>query len=498
MSREQPNILLIFTDQHRLSAVGCYGDTPCRTPHIDDLAQEGIRFENAYTACPLCSPARATIMTGLYPHTHGVCQNVHDLGTSIHELSDRPDLLSRQLGKGGYSCGYTGKWHLGSEEDEAFGFRQRSSMPRDVGFEGHNCVGGGINTPEFREYLSDRGLEYNVVQSRDVDVDLYGPLSGIVEGPTEATLPYHLADHTIGLIDEFSRRSRPFFVWHNFWGPHIPYHCSREYYDLYRNVDIPEWPDYRWPAASIPGYHQLKIHPRAWEAGWDDWAEVVRCYYGLTSLIDAQVGRIMAHLDTIGERENTVVIFTADHGQTLGSHGGLTDKGFHHFEEIQRIPLIVSAPHLVSETGGQRSGVRRELIQQTDVYPTILDYAGLGPPAGRHGRSFAPLVAGEEIQWRDEAFVEFHGLGSVSATSVTVRHGSFKYGWNATADDELYDLASDPNELVNQIHNPKFADVVLEMRERIEGWMDKTGHPALSAFRMGPMQHHILRGWGDS
>ena len=110
----RPNIILILTDQHRLSAVGCYGRTPCQTPNIDRLAREGARFETAYTVCPVCSPARATIMTGLYPHRHGICSNIYNLGNSVHELPDSPDLLSRRLQSAGYRCGYTGKWHLGN------------------------------------------------------------------------------------------------------------------------------------------------------------------------------------------------------------------------------------------------------------------------------------------------------------------------------------------------------------------------------------------------
>jgi len=138
-----PNILLILTDQHRLSAVGAYGNTVCQTPHIDQLAGDGIRFENAYTTCPVCSPARATIMTGQYPNTHGITSNVHNIGCTINEIRDQPGLLSRRLQAAGYSLGYTGKWHLGTDSPTLFGSPNRPTLPKDVGFEGQNFPGHG-------------------------------------------------------------------------------------------------------------------------------------------------------------------------------------------------------------------------------------------------------------------------------------------------------------------------------------------------------------------
>ncbi|MCC7354562.1 MAG: sulfatase-like hydrolase/transferase, partial [Anaerolineae bacterium] len=343
---QRPNILLILTDQHRLSALGCYGETPCQTPNLDRLAREGVRFETAYTSYPVCSPARATIMTGLYPHANGVCSNVHDLGCSTNELLDRPELLSRRLQASGYQCGYTGKWHLGTDSPTAFGQPSKPSLPRDVGFRGQNFPGhgdGGFRYPEYRQYLAERGWQHKVYQLKEGDT-AGGMRYGILEGPVEATVDYFLAEHTIGLINEFGQAGSPFFIWHNFWGPHSPYYAPLEFYELYKDVEIPEWPNYRWPAKAIGGPHQIMRHPWADSMTWQDWAEIVRYYYAFTSLIDQQIGRIIAHLERTGLKENTIIIMTADHGETLGSHGGLRDKGWCHFEEIQRIPLIVWLP----------------------------------------------------------------------------------------------------------------------------------------------------------
>jgi arylsulfatase A-like enzyme len=216
---------------------------------------------------------------------------------------------------------------------------------------------------------------------------------------------------------------------------------------------------------------------------WEDWAERIRYYYAYTTLIDQQIGRMIHHLDEAGLRDNTIIIFVADHGETLGTHGGLTGKGWNHFEEIQRIPFIVWLPERYRADEGL-PGVADEWVSLIDVYPTVLDYAGVD--SGSHdvpGRSLAPLLRGESVEWRDRAFVEFRGLNSISATMVSVRIGDLKYGWNCTNWDELYNLAEDPHEMHNLIHDPAYGKVVLEMREALEAWMAETRYPGAGLFR---------------
>jgi arylsulfatase A-like enzyme len=424
-------------------------------------------------------------MTGLYPHAHGVCSNVHNLGCSVHELNDRPQLLSRRLQAAGYQCGYSGKWHLGTHSTTAFGNPVRSSLPRDVGFRGQNFAGhggGGFGYPEYRQYLADRGFQHAVRQSdgRPIRVMPYG----VLDGPVESTVPYFLAENTIDLIDEFSDIGQPFFIWHNFWGPHAPYYSPQAFYDLYADIPIPEWANYRWPAGEINGPHQVKVHPRARILRWQDWQEGIRHYYAFATLIDQQIGRILDHVDQTGLAENTIVLFTSDHGETLGSHGGLTDKGWHHFEEIQRIPMIVRMPERYTPDGLGRGRVLSEWVSLVDVYPTLLDLAGAlssGTPA--HGRSLLPLLRGQDTDWRDTVFVEFNGVNSLATSMVTVRQGTWKYGWNCSNRDELYDLASDPFEMENRIADPTCAGRVRHMRGLIESWMVETGYPGLGMYR---------------
>ena len=470
----RPNILLILTDQHRLSALGCYGPTPCRTPNLDRLAAEGVRFETAYTCFPVCSPTRASIMTGQWPHAHGVCANVHNLGCSVHELADRPELLSRRLQAAGYRCGYTGKWHLGTADETAFGGPNTPSLPRDVGFDGQNFPGhggGGHNYPEYKAYLQAHGWTHQVLPNeRPARVMNYGRLAG----PEEATVPHFLAQHTIDLMAQYGAGDQPLFLWHNFWGPHAPYYAPAAYYEQYRDVAMPEWPNYRWDGVNENRPHQVKRHPQ-WDAlAWEDWAEAIRHYYAFTTHIDNQIGRILDYLDSSGLAEDTIVLVSADHGETLGSHGGLTDKGWHHFEEIQRIPMIVRLPPAMRSL--DPGTVLEQWVSNLDIFPTVLDWAG-GDAGGVHGQSFAPLVQGADAAGRETIFVEFNGVNSLATNMITCRHGDWKYGWNCSSFDELYNLAEDPYETANRIDDPACAGEVKAMIRRIEAFMEETDYP---------------------
>ena len=507
---DRPNILLIMTDQHRLSAVGAYGATPCRTPNLDRLARQGVRFENAYTTCPVCTPARASVITGQYPHNHGLTSNTEDLETSLHELGDRPTLLSRRLQQAGYQLGYSGKWHLGSDEPVLFGRTNQPCLPRDVGFQGQNFPGhgnGGWDYPEFQQYLSRCGLKHEVKPwsepTRRVRPDEQS--AGQLVQPIEGTVPYFLTDHTLALIDQFTQGdgAEPFFIWHNFWGPHEPYRVTADYLERYRDVEIPPWPNYDWPARQTAGPHQTTITPvLAGEQSltWDDWATYIRYYYAFTSMIDDQIGRMIDHLQQRHLLDNTVIIFVADHGESLGDHGGLFNKGWTHFEEALRIPLIIRLPD-----GTARGAVPAELVSLVDLYPTILDIAGQTDHAAAQprrpslkwphrstesvdGSSLVPLIRGETCPWRDSVVVEFHGLMHTPYTMRTLRTARFKYGFNFAAADELYDLERDPHEITNLAAHPAYADVLHELRLKLYAWMQQTHDPVCYSY-----QHTILR-----
>jgi arylsulfatase A-like enzyme len=445
-------------------------------------------------------------MTGMLPHNHGMIQNVEDGITPVHELPDSPYLLSRRLEKAGYQLGYSGKWHLGSSETKKFNAPIHPCLPKDVGFTGQNFPGhgdGGWRYPEFREYLKQRGLKHKVELWPEKTIafrpDLEG-CAGLLEQPIEGTVPYFLAENTINLINDFADNDedKPFFIWHNFWGPHSPYYITREYLEKYREVEIPEWGNYRWPAKEIEGPHLFSITPQLlWhnkQLSWEDWAWAIRYYYAFTTMIDDQIGRIFEHLRQRGLWDNTVIIFAADHGESLGDHGGIYNKGWTHFEETHRIPLIVRMPGAAS-----RKAVCEKLVSIIDIYPTILDLAGEWREAGGsypahtinwpydvchypEGRTLLPLINGEDPEWRDMIVSEFHGLYENPCIMRTFRYGHYKYGYNFMGQDELYDLSQDPYEMNNVIKDPAYAEIVEDLHLRIWNHMRESHDWAIGGF----------------
>lgn len=482
MSGNKTNIIYIMTDQHRLSAIGAYGETPCKTPNIDRLAKEGTLFQNAYTTFPVCSPARGSVMTGLYPHSHGITSNIHEIGCCVHELEDRPSLLPRRLQAAGYKIGYTGKWHLGTNQTTTFQGSNEPSLPSTIGFEGQDFPGhsgDGSGFPQYEEWLAKKGHTHRIKPWAEKTKKVRNDI-GVLDLPSSATVPAFLVENSIEMIDQFNLTKNPFAIFLNFWGPHNPYHATQEYIDMYQDVEIPQWENYNWDSRGTTGPHHYKIHCNKEELEWDDWETAIRYYYARTTMIDAQIGRLYEHLKQIGILENTAIVFTSDHGETLGSHGGLLDKGWHHFEETHRIPMIIRMPNQ------EKQGiVNDKLVSLVDVYPTLLDIAKTEEKIECHGASLLPFTRVEEMPWRDSIVTEFLGLGNVATCMKTIRHNHLKYGYNLTFKDELYDLETDPFEQKNLIDDPKYAGEYEKMKEKLEEWMIETSDPALRTYKWG-------------
>ncbi len=468
MDKEKNNILLILTDEQRLSEFGAYGSTPCKTPNLDRLAKESVLFENAYTTCPLCSPARATVLTGLYPHSHGITCNTADTGCNVQELNDSPFLLPRIMPEYGYSCGYNGKWHLGSEQGNMFNSNRKPAVPSDFGFEGLDFPGhGGIGMgyPQYKKYLSDNNYELDIKINKDMGLLHYGTWSG----GKEIGVPHFITDCTISLMEDFRRRNKPFFMHHNFWGPHLPYFVPEEYFRMYENVEIPEWENFNWePAEEKNSLYRIKWLPGSNRKNWKAWEKLIKHKYAFMTYIDHQIGRMLDYLDKSGLRENTTIIFTSDHGDNLGGHGGLASKGFGHFEDTHHIPLLINQPETAPE-------IRKDLTSLADIYPTILDIAGINSDAKTHGHS----LLDKSVPPREYVVTEFHGLNSVVLTMRTIRSGNLKYGWTCVGSDELYDLEKDPNETVNLIDDPAYSRELVNLKLMLRDWMKETADKAI-------------------
>lgn len=495
MNEKQSNILLILTDQQRIDTMKCYGGTVCQTPNLDQLAEESIIFDNAYASCPICTPARASLQTGYYPFNVGMQANTYGAHCLIRELPDEPMLLSRQLLKQDYSAGYTGKWHLGHGKEivETEDFRRYGkksitfpefqynirSLPTDLGYEGDDFPGhgdGGYEYPEYLHYLEENSLRFESVNTLSGNFDVH--TASEVVSPIESTVEYYLTERAIHYIDRFRRRSRPFFFALNFWGPHEPYMAPTKHLDLYRDQQLEPWPNFYDNNENKPSIHKARM---ANSKEWSTFEPYVKHYYGFMSSIDEQIGRLLDYLKQNDLFDNTTIIFSADHGESLGIHGGLSDKAFFMYEETCRIPLLVKPARSQKEMPREN-----RFIGTCDLYATILELSGVPRETAnaRDGRSFVPLLDGESVtDWPDCVVTECSGLENVLFTQRMIRHGHLKYVFNCGDLDELYDLHQDPHEMSNLVANPSYASSLTLMRGKLAEWMKEHQDGLLKLFK---------------
>jgi len=471
---KRPNILWIGFDQFRADALGCQGNPVCQTPNLDRLASQGVRFSNAYTTCCLCSPARASMLTGKFAFKHGMGTNCDLYQSLARELLHPEMLLHPRLKALGYNLGYVGKWHIDADKAAA-----------DFGFEGFGPPGYGNieKRPEFLKYLKDAGLSFGAVKN-----PIFGNaknktlLGGEWDGPVETTPGYFVAERTIGLLNKYAKQGKPFFLDCQFWGPHPAYLPSREFLRRHDRAALKPWvnwdDDLKGKPASVVRFRSGFY--RQLPKDWSGWRELVGLYYDYITMFDQQVGRILERLEKLGLADNTIVVVEADHGDMTGSHG-LFDKGFM-YQEAFRIPLIVRWPARC-----KRPAVCNELVYNMDIFPTILDALGQ-PDETLDGKSFLSVLDGKPAANRDAIYLEFHGIRYLYSQRALVTHDGYKYIFNAGDFDEFYDLNNDPGELTNRIDAPEYRATVARLRERIK---------RAAAETRDPIQDDIAKMFGD-
>lgn len=476
---EKSNIVVIMTDQHRFDALGCYGRAECRTPAIDSLASDGVTFDNAYTTCAICSPARASLQNGLYPSRHGITSNILDSACRVHELKDSPRLLSRRLARQGYRLGYTGKWHLGfgprpqATASEIGPFPERyitadGALPSLLGYDADDFPGYGGRTgtggKRYAQYLAQRGLEYRVQPKSPRGDRRLHTCWGEVVSPEESTMDAFLVERARHYIRGFAKQPEPFCFQIHFWGPHASATPPAAYLERYRDLEIPPWPNWEDPLIDKPRVHNMWRRP---DRDWAFFREFIRHYWAYQESIDAQIGRLLRFLKDEGLYDASWIVFLADHGDSQGCHAGLENKSLHMYEETVRIPLVVKPP--AGRGGGTRCAAP---VGTCDVYATLVDIAGDDPQRlDGDGQSLAPFTEDVGAAWRDAVVTEGEGLSGISCTQRMLRSGNLKYVFNAGDTDELYDLAQDPHELRNLAADPASASRLGDMRERLCDWM---------------------------
>ena len=475
---KHPNILVIITDQQRADTMACYGNEWIQTPNMNALANESFVFQNAYVAQPVCTPSRSTMLTGTYPHTNGLVRN----GVAL-----RAEALSiAELVPPDYRRVHYGKWHLGNDAKPQHGFADWISTGQiDPGPDGQH-------KSDYHTWLEHKGVKLPEHYVRPGG-DGAGSKRAVAQAnlSEDFTQAKFVGDITTKFLREES--DKPFVLFTNFFEPHPPY--SGPLSGMYDPVTLPVGPEFlRYPEShslfnrsrsefylkgdhrddSVAGCDQHDLHG---EAGW----RALRAnYMANVTLVDRQVGRIMEALEESGHSDDTIVVFTSDHGDMLGDHGLLEKRAF--YDASARVPLLIKVPW-ITESQTMIPGS----IGHIDLVPTLLDLIGQPIPEHLQGESKVPVLLGEKTLENNDVFIQWNGRGDrdlgsevinemISLPRRTIVSGD-RWKLNLCEGDntELFDLTSDPHEITNLFDDPQQMERVRSMSGRLKAWQQKTG-----------------------
>lgn len=479
---DTPNILLIITDHQAFHAHDRPGEYDYKWPRYEQFASQGARFDRAYSVAPICTPARASMMTGMYPSRHGLIWNPLSRQTgNLWDFRQGQLLYSNYLSEAGYRNAYVGKWHCGHEK-----------LPVDYGIEGWSLADYGkvYMSEEYQAYADSRGFgparalfehaadhperEGQTIVLHDPCDWAFMNASGILEGPAEAHEEQFVAHLAVEKLRELARTDQPWSLVASFWGPHQAYFPTEEFAALVDPWAIPEYPSFRDDLSGRPLRHFLHrdfhhVGARKYTE-WSIWQEILARCYAQALQLDAAIGTILDALDESGAAENTLVIWCADHGDAVASHGGLWDKASTFTEEVARVPMAVRWP---AAFAGERRVSR--LVSNMDVTATMLAAGGIGVPEDMSSRSLLPLCgAGENADWPDLLVCEHNGHGEEILQRIAMC-GQYKYVAALYDGDELYDLEQDPYEMRNLIDSTSHKEIKADLRERIIQHIETTG-----------------------
>ena len=447
-SDPRPNVVVIMTDDQRWDCLSCAGHPYLKTPHLDRIAAEGAYFENMFVTTSLCSPSRASFMSGLYAHAHQVTNNFTDYPAGLASYPLR-------LQEAGYETAYIGKWHMGEESDE--------------------------KRPGFDYWITHKGqgtyydTTFNVNGKRSVKKGYY---------------THRLTDMTVNWLNQ--KHDRPFLLIMGHKAPHTPFTPEKKYLHIYDDVEIgypesaftlegkPQWVEDRldtWHGIYGPVYGFRENFPDRSAESTKYFDDFVRAYIGSIKSVDDSVGEVYRTLAARGLLENTLLIFTSDNGMFLGEHG-MTDKRTMHEESI-RVPLLVRYPKLIPP------GTRvEEMVLNVDLAPSILEVCGARQLEAIHGHSWKDLLDGTAKDWRRSWYYEYNYEEQFPYTPNVrgVRTDEWKYvrypeggGQPDQHKAELYNLKDDPGERKNLIGQARYADVAARLRTELTRLIKETG-----------------------
>ena len=448
---EKRNVLLIVSDDLN-NALDCYGHPLVKSPNIDRLAENGLRFDRAYCQYPLCNPSRASFLSGLRPDQTGVHTNGVHFRTNVPDVVTLPQLF----GNHGYFVARVGKlFHYG--------------VPREIG-----TCGVMDDPPSWHQTVNPRG--------RDKDEE--DKIFSLVPGKFGGTLSWMAAEGTdeeqtdgIGAAEAIEllekRSGQPFFLGVGFYRPHTPYVAPKKYFGMYPIEGI-TLPPVQANLLDLP--QAALLSSKSEHSKLDDRLrrEATQAYHASTTFMDAQVGKLLDAVDRLGLAENTVIVMTSDHGYHLGEHSLWQKMSL--FEESARVPLIISAPGMKSK--GKSTG---QLVELIDLYPTLADLCGLPVPENLPGQSLRPFLDDPEAPGKPAAVTQVQrrkrrGQTEADYMGYSVRSERWRYTeWDEGEKGvELYDHDNDPSEMRNLADDPDMASVVKEMKALLVSVLEET------------------------
>ncbi len=455
-----PNILFIMVDEMKWNVMSCAGHPLVKTPHLDQLAREGTRFATAYTVAPICTPSRYSFFTGRYAHVHGSTDN----STPPREPQV---LLPCILKQAGYQTAISGKLHFISPPNIDYGFDY---------FWSYKDEGSG-KLPSWPEYIEEqygKGAQKKSLQTQPFPNDPLGKDLGKLTYPNADSQTSWITARALDFLDRRDK-AKPFFLFVSYLDPHSPSHLCEPYWSMYQNEYDPEGiplpptfkQDLSKPLATNASRHGVN-DPKIVKA-------MTAAYYAKVTMVDDNVGWLLRQLRKQGLAENTLIVFTADHGNMLGDLNRWF-KGVM-YEGSARIPLLMKAP-AASAFAAQfnRGHVVSNIVESIDVMPTLCEMAGVPlPEQGIQGRSMTALVAGKAGDWKERAFAE-RGSSMVRTQQYKLICDDRKNA-GESGEYELYDLSKDPMETQNLATDPACAGVLKDLLARHETWQKDVPPP---------------------
>lgn len=455
----RPNILIINSDQHRYDCISTNGNKIVKTPNLDYLANKGINFHNAFTPIPLCCPARQTFMCGVVPEVHGKLWNYNGSGHAMEGLDpSNHNIWVHQLKDAGYSTAYIGKWHVSNEYS-----------PKDFGFD-YVIKGNAYPPVRQQKFNAENPLEI-----------LKGMTTIKDEGEVDGARTHSFAKDCIKFINKFQKEKKPWHIRLDFPEPHLPCFPAGQFKTTYNPSDIPPWNNFFDNFENKPFIQKQQLFNwgiQDWS--WKEWSQYVSQYYGMISQCDDAVGMVVNYLERNNLNDNTIIVYTSDHGDATGSHR-MIDKHYILYDNVIRVPLIIRWDGHISPRQNNFDFISHYL----DISVTLLDILGLKVPVNYQGHSCKPVLEGQKhLMPRKYVISSYNGQQFGLYTQRMIRDNNYKFIWNLTDISEFYDLCKDPAELHNMVDSQELQDTLNEYRRKLYNALKKQHDPLVDTIWM--------------